>query len=159
MEMKKRLLFFGGSALLCCTNFAVQLTVFYPIIVIPDGKFRIITREEYNWYFDFYWDEMNQKISINMLENWRNGLNWIFGIIFLCAMLYFLRDRKICRAIGWRTAACLCSAGIVVCFACFYYCKYRAEHYRLFMGTAYSAVLAVILLVFSIKAWRAQQKQ
>lgn len=149
--MCEKINLFIKSSIAFCINYLVQIFFFYNIIYFPDSFFRVIEKDEWFWWLENYPNPSRDSGTLIL----RDIMNYIFAAIFIYAVSYILHNKKLRNAIGIRLFIFLVTAGGIVAIFCFIYFKYYALHYRLFMGTTYSAISAVILLLISLKAKKA----
>ncbi len=156
---RKWLIFFMHSSIVFLICYLVQAVIFFNVIWSPDVFWREITREEWYWYLDEYWHQANVVLDIYALVRVRNAINVLFGLVTLRAIFYVVKNKKWAQAIGGKLMVGMAVVGVIVSVCCFLYFKYEAEHYRLFMGSTYSAISAVMLLTATGKVAAINRKQ
>lgn len=136
--------FYLIAAILYQCFFIVAVIGFYHIVIIPGSLFRVLTREYLLWY-------MEQKPAVSY-ESTAIELCWIIKL--LCTPIFFLAAVRILtqpeyyRCIKKRGMLFSILAGLLVYGCIFFYNKYQAEHYRLYMTLLSTEILSLIVLSF-----------
>lgn len=136
--------FYLIAAILYQCFFIVAVIGFYHIVIIPGSLFRVLTKEYLLWY-------MEQKPAVSY-EQTAIELCWIVKLlctpIFLLAAVRTLTQPEYYRCIKASGMLASILTGILVYGFVFFYNKYQADHYRLYMTLLSTEILSLVLLGF-----------
>lgn len=125
--------------------FLIDLFCYYNVITI-NMFFKPISYDYWNWFL-IHKDELGYDSAI---ANITIILKYMLNFLFLYVILNILFTKEYRHAIGKRIATMLIGFAIIIYMICFFYIKYVAEHYRLFMELISTEILSLLLLCLII---------
>lgn len=135
--------------------FLAEAIFCYDIIIVPNPAFRKLTLEEWNWII-----QRGSRPHETALLIWTDLLNIVFGVIYIVGFfhLFFVKKRLLPIRTLWIIATL--AAGFVTDLPLFYYFKYQAEHYRLYMSSVsleIDSLMLLVLILIGLAARRAKR--
>lgn len=141
---------FAFSILIFQVFFLVTILFFYDVITI-NPSLKSFTREYWNWYTEI-------RVGVpyeSTITSLAFVLKPAFSFIFIMEFLYLLADKAYRTTIGKKNFILGLVVLLVVYLLCFFWIKYQAEHYRLFM-TLISTELFSLLVAYQL--WQLRKR-
>ncbi|ABR47935.1 conserved hypothetical membrane-spanning protein [Alkaliphilus metalliredigens QYMF] len=126
--------------------FFIAILIFYGDIITLNNSHKSFTREYYDWYLDFYWND-----HISMLEVITSAVKMTFRLIFTIQFFYLVADEQYQNRIDVKNLAISIILGLISNYLISIYIKYYVEHYRLFMTIISTQIFSLVLLSIVLK--------
>lgn len=143
--------FYVFSVIVFQLFFLATMIFFYDSIIVVSPFFKTLSREYWNWYLNYRSPYSNETTMITVVYI----LKAIFSFLFIIGFLYLLSDKKNRTVIGKKNFFLAGGVGMLVYFVFFFWIKYQAVHYRLFM-TLFSTELLSLTMAYLL--WRLKKE-
>ena len=121
--------------------FLIEVFAFHDCIIAPNHFFRITTLSEWHWLLQQ--EPTPYGMGIILISDL---LQDIFIVVFIVGIfqLFYVKQKILPIRTLWKIVIPV--AGLIMYLPCFYYFKYQAEHYRLYITIIPGEILSLIFL-------------
>ena len=141
-----------GITLLSQIYFLIQVLFFFDVLDRPPYWVRVLTYEEWNWIVQNHGTYRDlSSAELDGLERLSVVLIIFFAAVITLGYVYLLSSRGRRETVGTQFLIYGFACGILVSAACFFYNKYLAVHYRMFMSFIPIAVFSFVLMIFLLR--------
>ena len=139
-----------GVTILSQLYFLIQVLFFFDVVAWAPNWVRVLTYEEWNWMVE------NQGTyrylpELDGLERLSFLLILFFAAAIALGYVYLLSGRARREAVGTQFLIYGFACGVLVSAVCFFYNKYLAVHYRMFMRYIPIAIFSFVLMIFLLR--------